>query len=73
MKYIISIISLTLIFILIFKIDNTVDENEITINKLDFPEEFRTETVSHDRNNPTLLMTIYDTVSKKYIFEFTDK
>jgi hypothetical protein len=73
MKYIISIISVILIFILIFKIDNTVNENEITINKLDLPEEFNIETISHDRNNPTLLMAVYDTISKKYIFEFTDK
>ena len=41
-------------------------------NQIDLPEEFNTETISHDRANPTLLMAVYDTTTKKYIFEFMD-
>jgi hypothetical protein len=44
----------------------------IPTEQLDFPEEFNKYTISHDRANPTLLMAVYDTTTKKYIFEFTD-
>jgi len=44
----------------------------IPTEQLDFPEEFNTETISHDRSNPTMLMAVYDTTTKKYIFEFID-
>jgi hypothetical protein len=44
----------------------------IATEKLDFPPEFDKYTISHDRANPTLLMAIYDTATKKYIFEFID-
>lgn len=47
-------------------------QNKVPIEELDFPEEFNKYTISHDRANPTLLMAVYDTTTKKYIFEFTD-
>lgn len=47
-------------------------QNKIPVEELDFPEEFNKYTISHDRANPTLLMAVYDTTTKKYIFEFTD-
>jgi hypothetical protein len=40
--------------------------------QLDFPPEFNAETISHNRKSPTLLMVVYDTTTKKYIFEFMD-
>lgn len=47
-------------------------QNKIPVTQLDFPPEFSTETISHDRANPTMLMAVYDTTTKKYIFEFID-
>lgn len=47
-------------------------QNKVPVEELDFPEEFNKYTISHDRANPTLLMAVYDTTTKKYIFEFTD-
>jgi hypothetical protein len=47
-------------------------QNKIPATQLDLPEEFNTETISHDRAKPTLLMVVYDTTNKKYIFEFMD-
>ena len=44
----------------------------IPTEQLDFPPEFDKYTISHDRANPTLLMAIYDTTTKKYVFEFID-
>jgi hypothetical protein len=48
-------------------------QNKIPTEQLDFPPEFDKYTISHDRANPTLLMAIYDTTTKKYVFEFIDK
>ena len=47
-------------------------QNKVPVEELDFPPEFDKYTISHDRANPTLLMAVYDTTTKKYIFEFTD-
>jgi hypothetical protein len=47
-------------------------QNKIPVSNLDFPPEFNTETISHNRKSPTLLMVVYDTTTKKYIFEFMD-
>jgi len=44
----------------------------IPTEQLDFPPEFDKYTISHDKANPTLLMAVYDTTTKKYIFEFMD-
>jgi hypothetical protein len=44
----------------------------IPTEELDFPPEFDKYTISHDRANPTMLMAIYDTTTKKYVFEFID-
>jgi hypothetical protein len=44
----------------------------IPTEQLDFPPEFDKYTISHDRANPTMLMAVYDTTTKKYIFEFID-
>jgi hypothetical protein len=40
---------------------------------LDLPEEFNEYTISTNRDNPTILMAVYDTTENKYIIEFTDK
>lgn len=45
---------------------------QIPTEQLDFPPEFDKYTISHDKANPTLLMAVYDTTTKKYIFEFMD-
>lgn len=50
----------------------TTSKNVVPKENLDFPEEFNTETISHDRANPTMLMAVYDTTTKKYVFEFID-
>ena len=41
-------------------------------DQIDLPVEFNIETISHDRANPTFLMAVYDTTTKKYVFEFMD-
>jgi hypothetical protein len=41
--------------------------------KVDLPEEFNEQTISRDKENPTILMAIYDTTKNKYIIEFIDK
>lgn len=50
----------------------TERQNVIPSEQLDFPEEFNKYNVSRDRANPTLLMAIYDTTTKQYVFEFMD-
>ena len=47
-------------------------QNKVPVEELDFPPEFDKHTISHDRANPTLLMAVYDTTTKKYVFEFMD-
>jgi hypothetical protein len=48
-------------------------QNEIPSEQLDFPPEFDKYTISHDRATPTFLMAVYDTTTKKFVFEFVDK
>jgi hypothetical protein len=51
---------------------SSAEQNVIPSEQLDFPPEFNKYNVSRDRANPTLLMAVYDTTTKKYIFEFMD-
>lgn len=50
----------------------TTSKNVVPKENLDFPPEFDKYTISHDRANPTMLMAVYDTTTKKYVFEFID-
>ena len=50
----------------------TTSKNVVPKENLDFTEEFNTQTISHDRANATMLMAVYDTTTKKYVFEFID-
>lgn len=62
-----------LIVCIVFAIScTTTSKNVVPKENLDFPEEFNTETISHDRANPTMLIAVYDTTTKKYVFEFID-